>query len=356
MRESLKSALRIGCAVGALAAFAATPALAASASSNNDGKGFAGLLRMFDIFSSHHEDKAAETPAPSPAPVPTQAKSAVKVTASRAANGSAKIGVEIPLDDPASAAKGDGAFVYLESGSDSIEASDLSSRLPKAAGTADPSAPALSLATRSSALSGLSVGGVGVGSSLAAGMNSGSMWSFTPRYASVHFGISYLSDGSRPLTGKGFEIGVSSSLLTSRVSTGLAGAFLNAPLIGSGRKIYNLGVNVGYSGLSLGASVQRDEANLLGVQTAYDVGLNYRRGAFSTNLQFTSSTGQAGRGLLFRINPDNRIYAFEFGAAYRLRPGISFGGGLQYFSYSSVTVDQQQSDEGVVFLGGNVKF
>ena len=80
MRESLKSALRIGCAVGALVAFAATPALAASASSNNDGKGFAGLLRMFDIFSSHHEDKAAETPAPSPAPATTQAKSAVKVT------------------------------------------------------------------------------------------------------------------------------------------------------------------------------------------------------------------------------------------------------------------------------------
>jgi hypothetical protein len=345
MRESLKSALRIGCAAAAMVAYATTPALAAS-SSDSDGKGFAGLLRMFDIFSSDHADK--------PAPATATSKSAVKVTASRSADGSAKIGVEIPLDDPASVAKGAGAFVYLESGSDVVDATDLSSRIPAVSGTVSPSIPTVSLATRSPVLSGLSLGTIG--DPLVSGLNSGSMWSFTPRYASMHFGISYLSDGSHPTTGKGFEIGITSSLLRSDISSGFDGSLLNAPLIGSGRRTYNLGFNIGYSGLSLGASLQRDEANFLGVQTAYDVGLNYRRGAFSTNVQLTASVGQAGRGLLFRVNPDNRIYAFEFGAAYRLRPGISLGGGLQYFSYNSVTVDQQQSDEGVVFLGGNVKF
>ena len=222
----------------------------------------------------------------------------------------------------------------------SIEASDLSSRLPKAAGTADPSAPALSLATRSSALSGLSVGGVGVGSSLAAGMNSGSMWSFTPRYASAafrHFLPFGRQPGRRPA--RASKSACPPRFLTSRVSTGLAGAFLNAPLIGSGRKISNLGFNVGYSGLSLGASLQRDGANLRRCPVRLRRRLELSPGRVLDESAILVQLNQTSRhGLLFRINPDNRTYAFEFGAAYQLRPGISLGGGLQYFSYNSVSV------------------
>jgi len=59
---------------------------------------------------------------------------------------------------------------------------------------------------------------------------------------------------------------------------------------------------------------------------------------------------------LFQVNPDNRVYAFEFGAAYRLRPGVSLGGGLQYFNYNSVTLQPETDDAALVFLGGNVNF
>jgi hypothetical protein len=360
MRKYVKSALRIGCATVAVAAFAVAPSFAAEQSAASDsGRGFAGLLRMFDIFSSHHEENATPASRPvSPAPIATPdslGTSSVKVTSSRKADGSAKISVEIPLDDPASVAKGDGAFVYLEGGSDIVDAVDLGHRIPKVAGTAAPGSAVDSLATRAPGLGGLSIASAAASSSFGS-MDDGSVWSFTPRYAAVNFGISYLSDGDRAADGKGLEIGVTSSLLRSGYSNGLEGAFLSAPLLGSGRRTYNFGFNIGYSGLSLAASLQRDTANLMGVQTAYDVGLNYRRGAFSTNVQFSAATSQSGRGLLFRINPDNRIYAFEFGAAYRLRPGISLGGGLQFFNYNSVTLSPESTDEGVVFLGGNVNF
>lgn len=356
MRECLTSALRIGCVAAVTAAFAVGPALAAEQSPAPDSGGFAGLLRMFDIFASHHHDKKIPASTPPAPPSPITPKSSLKMTLSRKADGSSKISIEIPLDDPASIAKGDGAFVYLEGGAEPVEATDLGRKIPKTPGSSTPGGAADSLATRASSLGGLSIGSLDVASPLANALNNGSVWSFTPRYAAVHFGISYLPEGETNGTAKGLSIGVSSSMVRSRYSAGLEGAFLNAPLLGSGRRIYNFGFNIGYSGLSLGASLQRNEANLMGVQTGYDIGLNYRRGAFSTNVQFSAANSQTGRGLLFRINPDNRIYAFEVGAAYRLRPGISLGGGLQYFNYNSVTLSPESTDEGVVFLGGNVNF
>jgi len=356
MRESRKSSKRIGFAtVGLVACLTATslaaPAYAADKGGESRG-GFAGILRMFNIFSSHHDEKpAAEKPVPA-----VTTDSGVKVTTSSTADGSAKMGVEIPLDDPASVAKGDGAFVYLETGSDIVDAAELSSHLPKAPGQAVPGSAIHSLATRAAAFGGTPVHGASLAGGAVDGLQTGSMWSFTPRYAGVHFGISYLSEGTPGLDHKGFEFGVSSSFLRNDVSTGLKGAFLNAPLLGSDRKISNVGFHLGYAGFTFGAALQRDRTDLVGVQSAYDVGVRYRRGAFSTSVQFSSSSNQTSKGLLFRVNPDNRTYAFEFGAAYHLRPGISLGGGLQYFNYNSVSLVPENDDAAVVFLGGNVNF
>ena len=355
MRESRKSSTRIGLAAAGLAACLAATSLTApayAADKGGEGRGFAGLLRMFNIFASHKDEKpsVAEKAVPSVA-----TNSGVKVTTSSSADGSAKMGIEIPLDDPASVARGDGAFVYLETGSDVVDAADLNSRLPKTPGQSSPTSPVQSLATRTAALGGAPAHGVSLGAPVD-GLQTGSMWSFTPRYAGVHFGISYLSEGTPGVNNKGFEFGVTSSFLRSDFSTGLKGAFLNAPLLGSDRHISNIGFHLGYAGVTFGGSLQRDRTDLVGTQSAYDLGVKYRRGAFSTSLQFSSSTSQTSKGLLFRVNPDNRTYAFEFGAAYHLRPGISLGGGLQYFNYNSVTLVPENDDAAVVFLGGNVNF
>ncbi len=266
------------------------------------------------------------------------------------------MGIEIPLDDPASLAKGDGAFVYLETGSSAVDAGTLNNPLPKTIGQSSTSNAATSLATRAATFGGAAAGSVPSSHAVVDGLQPGSVWSFTPRYATLNFGISYLSDGTVEGDRKGFEIGVTSSFLRSDVSGGLKGAFLNAPLLGTDRKISNLGVHLGYAGVTFGASLQRDRTELVGTRSGYDVGVNYRRGAFSTSLQFSSTTNQSSKGLLFRVNPDNRIYAFEFGAAYNLRPGISFGGGLQYFNYNSVTLTPENDEAAVVFFGGNVNF
>ena len=356
MRDGRKSSARIGLAAAGLVACLSATSLTApayAADKGSEGRGFAGLLRMFNIFASHHDEKAAAVEKPAPT---VTTDTGVKITTTSSADGSAKMGIEIPLDDPASVAKGDGAFVYLETGSDVIDAADLDSHLPKTAGQSSPNSPVHSLATRTAALSAAPAHGMSLSGAPVDGLQTGSMWSFTPRYAGVHFGISYISEGTPGLDHKGFEFGVTSSFLRNDFSTGLKGAFLNAPLLGSNRHISNIGFHFGYAGLSFGASLQKDRTDLVGSQSAYDVGVKYRRGAFSTSLQFSSSTSQTSKGLLFKVNPDNRTYAFEFGAAYHLRPGISLGGGLQYFNYNSVTLVPENDDAAVVYLGGNVNF
>ena len=360
MRDSRSTSARIGLATAGLALALAVggmvPRAMAVTDSVNDGKGFAGLLRMFNIFTSEHADKPAAAPVPAE---PTVGKPALKVRASSNGAGKSNIGIEIPLDDPTSVAKGDGAFIYLESATDVVDGADLGHRVPQV-GDTSPVATANSLTTRTAALANPGLGNLSVANPLAERPRAGSVWSFTPRYAAVRFGLSYLPDGSHGLDHKGFELGVTSSLLKTDNSIGqgsaLDGAFLNSPLLGGGRRIYNLGFRLGYSGVSLGASLQRDEADLVGVQTAYDVGLQYRRGSFTTNLQFSSASNQGNRNLLFRVNPSDHVYAFEFGAAYRLRPGISLGGSLQYFNFNSVTLGPETDEAAQVFLGGNVNF
>ena len=351
MRESrissARSTLAKASVVACLAVMTAAPAWAADSGSASEGRGFAGLLEMFNIFASHHDAKAPPAAAPG-----DKAPDGARVRLSSNGAGSTKLGIEIPLDDPGSGGKGKGAFIYLESGTDIVDPADLDRRLPKTIGEASPGSPTDALATRASA----PVSGRPIASALQNSLPEGSFWSFTPRYAAVHFGISYLPEKSSDPNHQGLEFGVTSTFLRRDRSYGLDSLFIDAPLLGSNRQIYNLGFNLGYSGVTFGASLQRDSADALGAQTAYDVGVNYRRGAFSTSLQFSSGRHKRARNMLFRVNPDNRIYAFEFGAAYRLRPGVSLGGGLQYFNYNSVTLSQDSNDAAVVYLGGNVNF
>jgi hypothetical protein len=365
LRESWTSSARIGLAAASLAfvlaAGGGSPrAVAASESAVNDGKGFAGLLRLFNSYSTGHAEKAA-APAPGDAAgsKAVAGKSGVKMVSKTDGVGRSSVTVEIPLDDPVSLAKGDGAFIYLESGTDVIAGADLGAKIPHV-GAKSSAVTGSSLATKAAGFANPGFGDLALANPLTDGPRGGSIWSFTPRYAAVHFGVSYFSDSSHAQDHKGFEVGLTSSLVKTDTSMGLGagldGAFLNSPLQGGGRHIYNLGFRLGYSGLSLGASVQRDEADFIGVQTAYDVGLQYRRGSFTTNVQFSSASNQADHNLLFRVNQDNRVYAFEFGAAYRLRPGISLGGGLQYFNYNSVTLAPETDDSALVFLGGNLNF
>jgi len=140
MRESrissARSTLAKASVVACLAVMTAAPAWAADSGSASEGRGFAGLLEMFNIFASHHDAKAPPAAAPG-----DKAPDGARVRLSSNGAGSTKLGIEIPLDDPGSGGKGKGAFIYLESGTDIVDPADLDRQLPKTIGEASPGSP-----------------------------------------------------------------------------------------------------------------------------------------------------------------------------------------------------------------------
>ena len=148
---------------------------------------------------------------------------------------------------------------------------------------------------------------------------------FTPRNQSAHLEIGRTGDA--PQGGLGIAIESNIGLKTQALETSLLPASL-------GGQTYDLGVNLDYSGFTLGAFVRNRDGVFEPNVRGYDVGVGYRGNRFSTNLMF-GEYSQTYEGLAMGFSAeDGRFYTLEFGASYRLWDSLRVTGGYRYLDYS----------------------
>jgi len=281
---------------------------------------------------------------------PTLRLSAPKIRGEAARrDDSGHVGIEISLDDPGDDGDGKENYIYLHSDFGVVD--DGADGAPGARSAA-PSMTAAGL------------DGARILSRAAGRLNSGltapslltvnQPGRFTPRYAGFRLGFMRAAEGPDGLR-RGFDVALSSTYLTTD-STGLAGAGLGgaAGLAGGDDRAYNIALNVGWRGFSVGASLLRGERLEDGAYAGVDLGLAYSGRSWATSItvgEHTVSRGAAALGSL-----DERAYTIELGAAYSIRPGIMLSGRFRYYDLPALTEGNERTDSGVFFLGTNLNF
>ncbi len=155
--------------------------------------------------------------------------------------------------------------------------------------------------------------------------------SFTPRHANAHISLTY-GRNDQESARKALGIELSSSIRVRQVDMpGVAASPSLADALS--RQQYNVGLNIGYLGFNLGASLRSEMGEFSDGFKGYDVGLSYRGSSWSTSL----SVGEYSRRYshLFSDTEDleNTYYAFELGASYSFSRAFSLTGGFRHFEY-----------------------
>lgn len=154
---------------------------------------------------------------------------------------------------------------------------------------------------------------------------------FTPRYVGMEVDFGTSSGGQDEETKSKFDFSLSSQV--SSRQTNIFGAVNNDYVLEAlSRQVYDVGLNVGYKGFGLGASIRGEESAFFDGISGYDVGVSYSRSTWSTSLMVGEY--RQGSNLLLGTNNnlfDERFFAVEFGAAYNLAPWFQFVGTFRYY-------------------------
>ncbi|PCI33414.1 MAG: hypothetical protein COB54_03670 [Alphaproteobacteria bacterium] len=122
------------------------------------------------------------------------------------------------------------------------------------------------------------------------------------------------------------------------------------------RQVYNLSVDMGYAGFSLGASFSQEKMLYESGLKGFDIGLGYAGRNWGADVKFGEYKRERER--LFASTEEfyDTVYALEIGAAYQIHSNIRFTGRFTYYSYGQDSeLDQVRSSQ-VFFLGTNVNF
>jgi len=181
---------------------------------------------------------------------------------------------------------------------------------------------------------------------------------FTPRYvgADVTFGTATEAAGGNNDSKFDFSL---SSQVSSR-QTNIFGAVNNDYVLEAlNRQIYDVGLNLGYSGFNLAASLRGEEGAYYSGISGYDVGLSYSRPTWSTSLLVGEY--RLGNNMLLGLSNglyDDRYFAVEFGAAYKMAPWFQFVGSFRYYQDANMILLDPSgvSTNSMFYLGTKLKF
>lgn len=186
----------------------------------------------------------------------------------------------------------------------------------------------------------------------------GELWllsTFTPRYAAAQLSLGLVPGQTLLGSDSKFDIALTTGVVRSQGDP-LAGAQLYEALP---RQAYNFGVNVGYAGFRLGASVRAEQGAYHDGFGGYDVGISYTEPSWSTSLMF-SEYRQANNYALGIGDPllGQTLFALEFGAAYHLNPWLKFVGSFRWYEDAQLWwLDPNGLNTTRLFyLGTNVNF
>ena len=191
--------------------------------------------------------------------------------------------------------------------------------------------------------------------------------SFTPRRADAHLDFVYDRPSDDDVLARlqrrnrGFGFGVTSSInLANTMALGPTGN----PMLDEAMRYesYELGVNVGYAGFSLDASLYKelgsDPVSPLGeAMQGFDLGLSYKRPKWSTSL--TVGAYSSLKDEFLAINEagfQSTMTAFHFGAVYKPLPSLHLTGGIRYLDMAHNPYLFEAADRQMVYLGTRLKF
>lgn len=176
---------------------------------------------------------------------------------------------------------------------------------------------------------------------------------FTPRHLATSLSFNYGDDGEAERE-EGINVTLSSRISTQDTLPGeaLGGTYLNGMLP---YQAYNLGLNIGYQGFNLGATVRNEESPFLSGIRGYDVGLSYSWSSFSTSLLLGEYSRQRN---LLSLADNSSFYALEFGASYRLSRAFRVRGGFRYITFEDEMIANPllQPNSQLFYLGTNLNF
>ncbi|MAM73654.1 porin [uncultured Tistrella sp.] len=192
---------------------------------------------------------------------------------------------------------------------------------------------------------------------------------FTPRMAGFQLGLSYtpslaggtggssnsygnLTDDAAGRQEQIVEVGVNYVNKLGGVDLAVSGGYLKGSLeadaIGADDlQVWSLGMNVGFSGFTLGGSYINDNNGLEGNNDMdrWNVGLTYAFGPYTVGGAYALSTREFANGA-----GDDELEFYEFGGTYAMGPGVNLSAGVQFVNADSDRASARQ--EGTSFLIG----
>ncbi len=183
---------------------------------------------------------------------------------------------------------------------------------------------------------------------------------FTPRYAGFRLGFGLGATGLDPDAPRKLDVSLTSTYFAAGVGASDP-LLLNVAPAQDERRAYNVGLNVGIFGLTLGASYLKGSRIADLDYEGYDLGLSYAGRAWATSLQFSAVTHRRNEllspGNAFSSAGDaDKVQSVQFGASYTFGAGITLAGRFQYYDFRSSFLREDANDAQVFFLGTNLNF
>ncbi len=119
---------------------------------------------------------------------------------------------------------------------------------------------------------------------------------------------------------------------------------------------YNVGVQLGYSGFNIDASLVRRDSAFADATQGLEAGLSYQGNAFSARL--SAAEYRRGSDLFGIENEARRLISFELEASYRLSSRFGLTAGARYSDFGErFLVNSPDGDKSqMVFIGGRFSF
>ncbi len=192
--------------------------------------------------------------------------------------------------------------------------------------------------------------------SLASAGEPWTLGSFTPRNADAYVSLRY-GGGADNEEGNALDIELSSSIRVQTVD--VPGAVNNQSLAEAfNRQVYDVGLDIGYGGFNLGASLRSERGAFSDGVVGFDVGLSYSWSSWSTSLLVGEYSRRYNHIFPGQEDAQSNFYAVEIGASYRLNPALRFTGAFRYFGFQDpVLLDPTAPPRSQMFyLGTNLNF
>jgi predicted porin len=188
---------------------------------------------------------------------------------------------------------------------------------------------------------------------------------FSPRFSGFQVGVSYVPAATINGEGKNFPVQADeNSELHDLVSVGanFVESFGNFDVaVAAGYRIaqssdgdddpeqYSAGVNLGYAGFTVGASVGIEDSDRSTDGTAFDVGATYSTGPWAVGVTGFMSSVEGGGG-----GSDDDLTAVQGGISYAVGPGITASANVLWAEWEGEAGDD--ADGAGVILGMKMGF